>query len=295
MAKIELGFEGERFLYIPNPCVSEMENSPLTNDLYLYSLGYFSRAAHHYIRRPDGCNEYLFIYCTGGCGWVELYGVKMKLGTNQFIILPPNIAHCYWADESSPWTIYWIHFRGSKASCFSQGFDSPTTIEPSAQSRIEERLDMFDEMFSVLNESLSLSHLHYANLCLAHFLGSFLYRDIYCSKFRRKEYSENVMKRVIHYMNDNLECRLTMKDLSSFSGYSDSYLYRKFKKETGYAPMDYYIRQKIKKACKLLIQTDMKINQIACKLGFREPQYFSRTFTHVMGLSAKEYRIRNRE
>lgn len=293
MAKIELGFEGERFLYIPNPRINLMEDSPLTNDLYIYSLGHFSQAAHHYINRPDGCNEFLFIYCKKGCGWIELYNRKLKLESNQFIILPKNIPHSYWADAQDPWTIYWIHFRGSKAPYFSKDFDKPITVEPSDLSRIEERLDLFEEIFFVLNENLSIEHLHYANLCFAHFLGSFLFIDVYRNKFRHKEYSENVMKRIVHYMNENIENNLKLKDFAQFCGYSESYFYRKFIKETGYAPMDYYMRLKIDKACKLLVQTDMKINQISHKLGFRESQYFSRAFSNIMGISAKEFRRQN--
>lgn len=74
MAKVELGFSGERFIYLPIPMINLMEDSPLTGDLYLYSMGYFSRASHHYINRPTGCDEFLFIYCKDGCGWIELYG-----------------------------------------------------------------------------------------------------------------------------------------------------------------------------------------------------------------------------
>ena len=88
MAKVELGFSGERFIYLPIPMIDLMEDSPLTGDLYLYSMGYFSRASHHYINRPTGCDEFLFIYCKEGCGWIELYGKRQNLEANQFIILP---------------------------------------------------------------------------------------------------------------------------------------------------------------------------------------------------------------
>ena len=91
MAKVELGFSGERFIYLPIPMINLMEDSPLTGDLYLYSMGYFSRASHHYINRPTGCDEFLFIYCKEGCGWIELYGKRQNLEANQFIILPRNI------------------------------------------------------------------------------------------------------------------------------------------------------------------------------------------------------------
>lgn len=293
MTKVELGFSGERFIYLPIPMINLMEDSPLTGDLYLYSMGYFSRASHHYINRPTGCNEFLFIYCKEGCGWIELYGKQQQLEANQFIILPQNIPHAYGADEQSPWTIYWIHFRGSKAPLFSNHFDKPTSVPPSAQSRIEERLDLFEEIFFTLNEDTSMDRMHYANLCFAHFLGSFLFINIYRSKFRRKEYSENIMNRVVHYMDDNIESNLKLDDFANFCRYSKSYFYRKFVKETGRSPMDYFTRMKINKACKLLIQTDMKVNQIASKLGFRESQYFSRTFSNVMGLSPLEFRKQN--
>lgn len=290
MAKVELGFSGERFIYLPIPMINLMEDSPLTGDLYIYSMGYFSRALHHYINRPGGCDEFLFIYCKDGCGWIELYGERKVLESNQFIVLPRNIAHAYGADEQTPWTIYWIHFRGSKAPFFSRRFDKPTTVSPSAQSRIEERLDLFEEIFYTLNESSSMDSMHYANLCFAHFLGSFLFIDVFRNKFRQKEYSENVINRVVHFMNDNIECNLKLIDFADFCGYSESYFYRKFVKEIGYSPMDYFMRLKIDKACKLLIQTDMKVNQIAHKLGFRESQYFSRVFTNTMGMSALEFR-----
>lgn len=295
MAKIELGFSGERFIYLPIPKIDLMEDSPLTGDLYLYSIGHFSRASNHYINRPTGCDQYLFIYCTEGSGWIKLYGKKQKLEANQFIILPRNIPHAYGADEQSPWTIYWIHFKGSKAPLFSNRFDKPTTVSPSAQSRIEERLDLFEDMFFTLNESTSMDHMNYANLCFAHFLASFLFIDIYRSKFRPKEYAENVINRVVHYMNENMESNLKLADFANFCGYSESYFYRKFIKETGHSPIDYFIRLKINKACKLLIQTDMKVNQIAHKLAFKESQYFSRTFSNVMGLSPIAFRKQNLE
>ncbi len=293
MAKVELGFEGERFIYIPNPMINLIEDSPLTHDLYIYSMGYFSHAANHYINRPEGCDEFLFIYCKNGCGWFELYGETKRLNADQFIILPKNIPHAYWADKETPWTIYWIHFKGSKAPYFSTNFDKPTDVPISTFSRIEERLDLFEEMFFILNENLSIQRLNYANLLLAHFLGSFLFIDIYRNNFRHKEYAENVMKRVIHFMNENIEKNLKIKDFAEFCGYSESYFYRRFVKETGHAPMKYFMYLKIEKACRLLIQTDMKVNQIAHKLGFKEPQYFSRTFTNVMKLSPKEFREQN--
>lgn len=293
MSRVELGFKGERFLYLPISTMKHVAESALTGDLYLYSLGYFPRAQHHYINRPTGCNEYLFIYCTSGCGWVEVEKVRYEVTENQFVILPPNVMHSYGSDESEPWTIYWAHFRGHKAHLFAANYATPSETTLFGQSRAAERINIFEEIYATLNEDTSVESMHYANLCFAHFLGTFLFIDTFRRVRRKKEYSENVIKRVIHLMNDNIESRLRIEDLAVFSSYSPSYLYRKFVKEIGIPPMEYFTTIKIKKACELLTNSDMKINQIALKLGFREAQYFSRTFSAVVGLSPMEYRKRS--
>ena len=48
--KRELGFKGERFIYLPLSILEQMEKNPLTGDLYIYSLGYF-------IGCPVRCSE----------------------------------------------------------------------------------------------------------------------------------------------------------------------------------------------------------------------------------------------
>ena len=60
-------------------------------------------------------------------------------------------------------------------------------------------------------------------------------------------------------------------------------MYRLFFKETGYAPMNYFLHMKIDRACQLLLHTNMKINQVALKLGFDDPYYFSRIFKKIVG------------
>ena len=89
---------------------------------------------------------------------------------------------------------------------------------------------------------------------------------------------------------ENLENKLTLKELASHFGYSESYMYRLFFKETGYAPMNYFLHMKIDRACQLLLHTNMKINQVALKLGFDDPYYFSRIFKKIVGTSPKDYR-----
>jgi AraC-like DNA-binding protein len=81
-----------------------------------------------------------------------------------------------------------------------------------------------------------------------------------------------------------------LEDLSIRAGLSVPHFSLLFRQLTGYAPIDFLIRQRIKRACKLLDYTHASIAQIAEEVGFTDPYYFSRCFRRVMGSSPVKYR-----
>ena len=135
----------------------------------------------------------------------------------------------------------------------------------------------------------------YSSMCLYNFLASFIYLE----QFRhimipsQKEYPFTA--RVIHYMRENIQQNLTLKELASYFKYSPSHFSALFFGETGVSPMNYFIRLKIQKACEYIELTNMKLNEIATHLGFEDAAYFSRTFTKVMGCSPSVYRKKEME
>ena len=50
----------------------------------------------------------------------------------------------------------------------------------------------------------------------------------------------------------------------------------------------------LRKSCRLLVETNLRVKEIALELEFSDPFYFSRKFRHLTGLSPLEYRKRNR-
>ena len=87
---------------------------------------------------------------------------------------------------------------------------------------------------------------------------------------------------------------LSLQELASFSNLSTSHFSTIFKKETGYAPIDYFNHLKIQKACQYLLFTDMSIKEISFSLGIEDQYYFSRMFSKLMHVPPKEYRRRNK-
>ena len=72
-----------------------------------------------------------------------------------------------------------------------------------------------------------------------------------------------------------------------------SYFSRKFKLCTGFGYKEYLITVRIIEACRLLLNTDMSITQIAENCGFDDSNYFGDCFKKIKGMSPREYRKAN--
>lgn len=92
------------------------------------------------------------------------------------------------------------------------------------------------------------------------------------------------------YIDEHYEENLTVSEISRHIGVSLSYLSRVFKASTGNTIINYINEKKIEKAKDYLANTDMKIYEIADKLGFENTTYFSYFFKKYTGMSPKDYK-----
>ena len=289
--KIKDGFRGERSIVLPQTVINNIEGDPVASSIFITDIGYYPKARFHYRKRETAIGEYVFRYCIDGQGWYSINGKRHDVAKDQYFILPAGVAHEYGADEKEPWTIYWIHFRGSLARFYASDGPGPKDIKPNKESRINYRIDLFEEIFHTLNHSYAIENIRYAMATFQHYLASLRYLQQYREAVGTAE-SRDVVNMAIHYFEENIERHITLKGVSEFVNLSPSRLSTLFKQKIGYSPLNYFILLKIKKACELLDTTDMKINQICVKLGFDDQYYFSRQFSKTMGMSPKGYRAR---
>lgn len=78
-------------------------------------------------------------------------------------------------------------------------------------------------------------------------------------------------------------------------GINEKYLFEVTKKATGITPGDIIHGEVIKEAKQYLENTDLSIKEIAYKLGFCDPAYFSRYFKREAGITAGKFREQARE
>ncbi|MBC8078783.1 MAG: response regulator [Gorillibacterium sp.] len=89
-----------------------------------------------------------------------------------------------------------------------------------------------------------------------------------------------------HYHENDISINMICSHLHISSGYFSTI----FKKETKTTFVNYLMQLRMDVAKDLLQSTDLKAFEIADKVGFVDPNYFSFCFKKVCGISPKEYR-----
>ena len=111
-----------------------------------------------------------------------------------------------------------------------------------------------------------------------------------------KDFDETnqLIQQAVTYIYENFRKRLTLEETADRLHISRSYLSKRFKAVTGFGFKEYLTHIRIQHACRLLLDTNRSITDIALECGFGDSNYFGDAFRHVKGVSPSRYR-KNRE
>ncbi len=105
----------------------------------------------------------------------------------------------------------------------------------------------------------------------------------------KNQYINNVAR----YLLENIEEGVSMNDLAEKLYLSKNYLGELFKQETGESIGEFFNKAKVYRAVVLLLESDLKLNEIAFSLGFNNIEYFTKIFKKIMGVTPHNYRMKN--
>nr|WP_314464745.1 AraC family transcriptional regulator [uncultured Clostridium sp.] len=100
------------------------------------------------------------------------------------------------------------------------------------------------------------------------------------------------VKKCCGYIQLHLGEQITLSQLAHYIGYSDSYLSKKFKEETGRTIKEYIMSSRIEHAKELLHSISLPIQDLCNQLGFGSQSYFGDQFRKATGMTPVEYRNR---
>lgn len=105
-----------------------------------------------------------------------------------------------------------------------------------------------------------------------------------------------LVDRVVAYMQENYgEVSLSLQHLAELVSVHPNYLTQTFRKHTGLSCIQYLTRMRMEKAKELLQHNELKIYEIAERVGYENPLYFSSYFKKWVGVHPTGYKDRQSE
>ncbi|MCF7838444.1 MAG: AraC family transcriptional regulator [Candidatus Marinimicrobia bacterium] len=81
-------------------------------------------------------------------------------------------------------------------------------------------------------------------------------------------------------------------ELARRHGFSPATFRRHWNRYVDQPPARYAMTWRLREACRLLVETNLTVAEIAFKAGFEDPLYFSRCFHRLQGIAPSNYRAR---
>lgn len=91
-------------------------------------------------------------------------------------------------------------------------------------------------------------------------------------------------------IHDALSEEISLEEIARRVSISPFYFSKLFKEETGENFIDYITMARINRAKKLLSDTGLSIKEVSGTTGYSDPNYFSKLFKRIVGLTPTEYR-----
>jgi len=97
-------------------------------------------------------------------------------------------------------------------------------------------------------------------------------------------------KRLVTYIEENLEQPIRSPDLIALTGLSTGHFFRAFKETFGQAPFAYIARLRIERAQQMMLTTNRSLCQIALDCGMCDQSHLTRMFRQLVGMTPGEWR-----
>ena len=234
-------------------------------------------------------NEYQLLYNPEGEGWFQsTHCPRTRLKAGDMFLLFPGEWHSYHPDPRIGWKSHWIGFKGRNMDDrVRAGFLTPDKpIYHIGYSDVIESL--YRKAYEAAVEEAAYSQQLMAGL-VNHLIGKMY------SLERNIELGQNLQQvtmigKARLRIRESIESSVTIQQIAEELGVSYSNFRKLFKEYTGLSPATYQQELRLLRAKELLTTTDLSVKEIAYRLNFESPDYFSSKFKAKMGCKPSEAR-----
>jgi len=243
------------------------------------------RPARH---EPQGPPAAVLLYCVRGGGWCEIQGRAHPVRPGDLLVLDLDQAHACRSHATNPWSVHWVQAQGDRVPDYLRALRMAAgwpVLRLGDDLRV---IALFNEVRRDLESPAAPANVFHAAHTLAHLLSVLIQHAGH-----PLETSAPGVRKVaaaITHMTEHVEEPLKIGMLAELAGLSPSYFTLLFRQQTGCTPRAYLHLLRMHRAVEWLTTTALSVKEIAGRLGYGDPFYFSRQFKAFSGLAPRDYR-----
>ena len=151
------------------------------------------------------------------------------------------------------------------------------------------RVDEVDEKCGDIN-SLLKNHVTVDEI--RNYLALYLKELILLRDHNTEKRYGKILREAVAYIDENYDSEeISLNRVAQRVGMSPNHFSSIFSQEMGTTFIEYLIGKRMEKAKELLRTTQMRSSEVAYRVGYRDPHYFSSTFKKMQGMTPREYRM----
>ncbi len=162
-------------------------------------------------------------------------------------------------------------------------------------------IDIRQKLYAAMSSIPIVEPLRIHHLCKLLFVlvDNLLIASPYTEDVMPEEYAQApaaipIVQKAVYYIDDHFRESLKLEHVASYVGLNPSYFSTIFKRELKINFSNYLTQKRIEEACRLLLQSNHSLSDIAAEVGFENQSYFSQIFRDHTGMSPREYRRINK-
>ncbi len=239
---------------------------------------------------PSVRPTYLIHYILSGKGVFVYNGKQYHLSKGCAFLIEPDTMTYYQADSKDPWTYIWFGLRGNSMPKFLQRIgknkDNPIIYFDDTQ-KID---DIFTKVINTSSGGIEQEFIRQS--LLYEFLSCMSAKTELNVTITRSEelIKSNYVLNAVEFIQNNFFNNIKVSDVASHIGISRNYLFTLFKAAMGHSPQEYITHFRLSKACNMLNDSSLSIENIAGYCGFEDSNAFSKSFKRQFNVTPTKYR-----
>lgn len=215
-----------------------------------------------------------FIYFVRGCGRVQIPQKTLHPHQYHLVVYPPGLPHEELTDPVNPEETVFF------------GVDVPGIPPRGAHLLLP---DQHDEL-RWLVEHLYAEYLqHGASPLVSAYLQAFLLL-VERAWTTGITFEHDAIDLVVQYLHAHYARQVSLDELAALAEMSANHLSHRFRARMTCSPMQYLQQLRMEEAKRLLLATDLPVQQVSTRVGYHDPLYFSRLMRQVTGFSPSSFR-----